>query len=435
MRKGVVAIVGRANVGKSTLFNRIVGERVSIVEDTPGVTRDRIYAHASWLTRDFSVIDTGGIELAQRDFVKEIRMQAEIAIEEADVIIFVVNGREGVLPEDELVARILQKSKKPVVLAVNKIDDVNFRDAIYDFYALGVGDPIPVSSSHGIGVGDVLDEVIALLPDEEEDDHEGEIRFSLIGRPNVGKSSLTNALLGEERVIVSDIEGTTRDAIDTAFEKDGQRYRVIDTAGMRKRGKVYENVEKYSVLRALSAIEKSDVILVLVDGERGIIEQDKHIAGYAHESGKGVVLVVNKWDLVTKDEKTMAKMTKKLREDFKYLDYARIAFVSAKQGSRVDTLFDLILEAYENQRKRVSTSVLNDVLIDAQAMNPTSNFEGGRLKIYYGNQVAINPPTFVLFVNDPKFLHFSYKRYLENKLREAFGFEGTPIHIICRKRD
>ena len=307
--------------------------------------------------------------------------------------------------------------------------------AIYDFYALGVGDPIPVSSSHGIGVGDVLDEVIALLPDEEEDDHEGEIRFSLIGRPNVGKSSLTNALLGEERVIVSDIEGTTRDAIDTAFEKDGQRYRVIDTAGMRKRGKVYENVEKYSVLRALSAIEKSDVILVLVDGERGIIEQDKHIAGYAHESGKGVVLVVNKWDLVTKDEKTMAKMTKKLREDFKYLDYARIAFVSAKQGSRVDTLFDLILEAYENQRKRVSTSVLNDVLIDAQAMNPTSNFEGGRLKIYYGNQVAINPPTFVLFVNDPKFLHFSYKRYLENKLREAFGFEGTPIHIICRKRD
>ena len=435
MRKGVVAIVGRANVGKSTLFNRIVGERVSIVEDTPGVTRDRIYAHASWLTRDFSVIDTGGIELAQRDFVKEIRMQAEIAIEEADVIIFVVNGREGVLPEDELVARILQKSKKPVVLAVNKIDDVNFRDAIYDFYALGVGDPIPVSSSHGIGVGDVLDEVIALLPDEEEDDHEGEIRFSLIGRPNVGKSSLTNALLGEERVIVSDIEGTTRDAIDTAFEKDGQRYRVIDTAGMRKRGKVYENVEKYSVLRALSAIEKSDVILVLVDGERGIIEQDKHIAGYAHESGKGVVLVVNKWDLVTKDEKTMAKMTKKLREDFKYLDYARIAFVSAKHGSRVDTLFDLILEAYENQRKRVSTSVLNDVLIDAQAMNPTSNFEGGRLKIYYGNQVAINPPTFVLFVNDPKFLHFSYKRYLENKLREAFGFEGTPIHIICRKRD
>ena len=435
MKRGTVAIVGRANVGKSTLFNRIVGERVSIVDDTPGVTRDRIYARASWLTREFNVIDTGGIELAKRDFVKEIRMQAEIAIEEADVIIFVVNGREGIMPEDELVARILQKSKKPIVLAVNKIDDVAFKDNIYDFYALGVGDPIAVSSNHGIGVGDVLDQVIKLMPAIEDDEVTDEIRFSLIGRPNVGKSSLTNALLGEERVIVSSIEGTTRDAIDTAFEKDGQKYRVIDTAGMRKRGKIYENVEKYSVLRALSAIEKSDVILVLVDGDTGSILQDKHIAGYAHESGKGVVLVVNKWDLVNKDEKTMAKMTKKMREEFKYLDYARIAFVSAKTGARVNTLFDLIKEAYDNQRKRVSTSVLNDVLIDAQAMNPTSNFNGGRLKIYYGNQVAVTPPTFVLFVNDPKFLHFSYKRYIENKLREAFGFEGTPIHIICRKRD
>ncbi len=435
MKRGTVAIVGRANVGKSTLFNRIVGERVSIVEDTPGVTRDRIYARASWLTREFNVIDTGGIELAKRDFVKEIRMQAEIAIEEADVIIFVVNGREGIMPEDELVARILQKSKKPIVLAVNKIDDVAFKDNIYDFYALGVGDPIAVSSNHGIGVGDVLDQVIKLMPAIEDDEVTDEIRFSLIGRPNVGKSSLTNALLGEERVIVSSIEGTTRDAIDTAFEKDGQKYRVIDTAGMRKRGKIYENVEKYSVLRALSAIEKSHVILVLVDGDTGSILQDKHIAGYAHESGKGVVLVVNKWDLVNKDEKTMAKMTKKMREEFKYLDYARIAFVSAKTGARVNTLFDLIKEAYDNQRKRVSTSVLNDVLIDAQAMNPTSNFNGGRLKIYYGNQVAVTPPTFVLFVNDPKFLHFSYKRYIENKLREAFGFEGTPIHIICRKRD
>lgn len=435
MKRGTVAIVGRANVGKSTLFNRIVGERVSIVEDTPGVTRDRIYARASWLTREFNVIDTGGIELAKRDFVKEIRMQAEIAIEEADVIIFVVNGREGIMPEDELVARILQKSKKPIVLAVNKIDDVAFKDNIYDFYALGVGDPIAVSSNHGIGVGDVLDQVIKLMPAIEDDEVTDEIRFSLIGRPNVGKSSLTNALLGEERVIVSSIEGTTRDAIDTAFEKDGQKYRVIDTAGMRKRGKIYENVEKYSVLRALSAIEKSDVILVLVDGDTGSILQDKHIAGYAHESGKGVVLVVNKWDLVNKDEKTMAKMTKKMREEFKYLDYARIAFVSAKTGARVNTLFDLIKEAYDNQRKRVSTSVLNDVLIDAQAMNPTSNFNGGRLKIYYGNQVAVTPPTFVLFVNDPKFLHFSYKRYIENKLRESFGFEGTPIHIICRKRD
>ncbi len=435
MRKGVVAIVGRANVGKSTLFNRIVGERISIVEDVPGVTRDRIYAHASWLTRDFRVIDTGGIELENADFTQQIKIQAEIAIEEADVILFVVNGREGVTPEDQFVARMLQKSKKPVVLAVNKIDDIAFKDNIYDFYSLGIGEPIPVSSAHGIGVGDILDEAIKLLPAETEDIDDDVIRFSIIGRPNVGKSSLTNALLGEERVIVSDIEGTTRDAIDTNFEKDGQKYTVVDTAGMRKKGKVYENIEKYSILRALSAVEKSDVILVVVDGARGIIEQDKHIAGYAHESGKGVVLVVNKWDAIEKDEKTMAKMEKKMREEFKYLDYARIAFVSALKDQRVDTLFQLIHEAYDNARKRVSTSVLNDVLIDAQAMNPTTTFEGGRLKIYYGNQVAIIPPTFVLFTNDPRYLHFSYKRYIENKLRDAFGFEGTPIHIICRKRE
>lgn len=435
MRKGVVAIVGRANVGKSTLFNRIVGERISIVEDVPGVTRDRIYAHASWLTRDFRVIDTGGIELENADFTQQIKIQAEIAIEEADVILFVVNGREGVTPEDQFVARMLQKSKKPVVLAVNKIDDIAFKDNIYDFYSLGIGEPIPVSSAHGIGVGDILDEAIKLLPAETEDIDDDVIRFSIIGRPNVGKSSLTNALIGEERVIVSDIEGTTRDAIDTNFEKDGQKYTVVDTAGMRKKGKVYENIEKYSILRALSAVEKSDVILVVVDGARGIIEQDKHIAGYAHESGKGVVLVVNKWDAIEKDEKTMAKMEKKMREEFKYLDYARIAFVSALKDQRVDTLFQLIHEAYDNARKRVSTSVLNDVLIDAQAMNPTTTFEGGRLKIYYGNQVAIIPPTFVLFTNDPRYLHFSYKRYIENKLRDAFGFEGTPIHIICRKRE
>ncbi|MGX8680154.1 MAG: ribosome biogenesis GTPase Der [bacterium] len=435
MMKGVVAIVGRANVGKSTLFNRIVGERISIVEDTAGVTRDRIYASASWLTCDFRVIDTGGIEIENATFTKQIQAQAEIAIEEADVIIFVVNGREGVTSEDEYVARILQKSRKPVVLAVNKIDDIAFINNIYDFYSLGIGDPIAVSSSHGIGVGDLLDEVVKLLPEEQEDLDEHEIRFSIIGRPNVGKSSLTNALLGEERVIVSEVEGTTRDAIDTAFVKDGLKYRVIDTAGMRKRGKIYENIEKYSILRAMSAIEKSDVILVLLDGERGIIEQDKHIAGYAHESGKGVVIVVNKWDAVTKDDKTMAKMTKQIHEEFKYMDYAQIAFVSALKNQRVDTLFDLIHEAYENSHRRIPTSVLNDIIIDAQAINPTQNFNGGRLKIYYANQVAVVPPTFVLFSNEPKYLHFSYKRYLENKIREAFGFEGTPIHMICRKRD
>lgn len=432
---GVVAIVGRANVGKSTIFNRIVGERISIVEDVAGVTRDRIYAKASWLTREFRLIDTGGIELEDASFTAQIKMQAEIAIEEADVIVFVVNGREGITKEDEYVARLLQRSRKPLILAVNKIDDHAFKDAIYEFYALGVGDPLPVSGSHGIGIGDLLDEIIKQMPSEEENIEHDDIRFSIIGRPNVGKSSLTNAILGEERVIVSNIEGTTRDAIDTSFSKDGQKYTVVDTAGMRKKGKVYENVEKYSILRALNSIEKSDVILVVVDGKMGVIEQDKHVAGYAHEAGKGVILVVNKWDLVTKDEKTMQKKEKELRELFKYLDYARIIFTSAKTKQRVQQIFPLIQEAFTNSRKRVKTSVLNDILVDAQAMNPTTTFNGGRLKIYYANQVSICPPTFILFVNDPNYMHFSYKRYLENRLRDSFGFEGTPIHIICRKRD
>ena len=432
---GVVAIVGRANVGKSTIFNRMVGERISIVEDVAGVTRDRIYAKASWLTKEFSVIDTGGIELENASFTTQIKMQAEIAIEEADVIVFVVNGREGITKEDEYVARLLQKSRKPIILVVNKIDDNQFRDYIYEFYALGVGDPIPVSGSHGIGIGDLLDQIINQLDLQDEETNEDEISFSIIGRPNVGKSSLTNAILGEQRVIVSNIEGTTRDAIDTPFVKDGQKYRVVDTAGMRKKGKVYENIEKYSILRALTSIEKSDVILVVIDGETGIREQDKHVAGYAHEAGKGVVIVYNKWDLVDKDEKTMQKKQKEIYEQFKYLDYARIVFTSAKTGQRVDQIFPLIQESYENSRKRVQTSVLNDVLVDAQLMNPTTTFNGGRLKIFYANQVAVCPPTFVLFSNDPQYLHFSYKRYLENRLREAFGFEGTPIHIICRKRD
>lgn len=432
---GVVAIVGRANVGKSTIFNRMVGERISIVEDVAGVTRDRIYAKASWLTKEFSVIDTGGIELENASFTTQIKMQAEIAIEEADVIVFVVNGREGITKEDEYVARLLQKSRKPIILVVNKIDDNQFRNYIYEFYALGVGDPIPVSGSHGIGIGDLLDQIINQLDLQDEETSEDEISFSIIGRPNVGKSSLTNAILGEERVIVSNIEGTTRDAIDTPFVKDGQKYRVVDTAGMRKKGKVYENIEKYSILRALTSIEKSDVILVVIDGETGIREQDKHVAGYAHEAGKGVVIVYNKWDLVDKDEKTMQKKQKEIYEQFKYLDYARIVFTSAKTGQRVDQIFPLIQESYENSRKRVQTSVLNDVLVDAQLMNPTTTFNGGRLKIFYANQVAVCPPTFVLFSNDPQYLHFSYKRYLENRLREAFGFEGTPIHIICRKRD
>ena len=435
MNKPYVALVGRPNTGKSTLFNKLAGRRISIVEDTPGVTRDRIIAESSWNGSSFYLIDTGGIELENASFTTQIKMQAEIAIEEADVIVFVVNGREGITKEDEYVARLLQKSRKPIILVVNKIDDNQFRDYIYEFYALGVGDPIPVSGSHGIGIGDLLDQIINQLDLQDEETNEDEISFSIIGRPNVGKSSLTNAILGEERVIVSNIEGTTRDAIDTPFVKDGQKYRVVDTAGMRKKGKVYENIEKYSILRALTSIEKSDVILVVIDGETGIREQDKHVAGYAHEAGKGVVIVYNKWDLVDKDEKTMQKKQKEIYEQFKYLDYARIVFTSAKTGQRVDQIFPLIQESYENSRKRVQTSVLNDVLVDAQLMNPTTTFNGGRLKIFYANQVAVCPPTFVLFSNDPQYLHFSYKRYLENRLREAFGFEGTPIHIICRKRD
>ena len=432
---GVVAIVGRANVGKSTIFNRIVGERISIVEDVAGVTRDRIYAKAEWLTRSFRLIDTGGIELENADFTTQIKMQAEIAIDEADLIIFVVNGREGVTREDEFVARLLQKTKKPVLLVTNKIDDIAFKDGIYEFYSLGMGDPIPVSGAHGIGFGDLLDLVIEKMPPEKKAEKRDDIRFSIIGRPNVGKSSLTNAILGEDRVIVSDIEGTTRDAIDTSFTKDGQRYTVVDTAGMRKKGKIYESIEKYSILRALGSIEKSDVILVVIDADHGVIEQDKHVAGYAHEAGKGVILVVNKWDLIEKDEKTMQKMEKELRSQFKYLDYARIIFVSAQTKQRVHQIFPLIEEAFQNSSKRIQTSVLNDVLIDAQAINPTTTFNGGRLKIYFANQVSVCPPTFVLFVNEPQFMHFSYKRYLENRLRDSFGFEGTPIHIICRKRD
>ena len=435
MIRGTVAIVGRPNVGKSTIFNRLIGQRKSIVDDTPGVTRDRIYGEVEWLTQTFRLIDTGGIQIEDQAFAQEINMQVDIAIEEADVIIFLTSAKEGVMTDDTIIARKLQKCKKPVILACNKVDNPEMQMNVYEFYALGLGDPIAISGAHGIGLGDLLDVVMEKLPEKDIAPYEGITSFCCIGRPNVGKSSLVNSILKEDRVIVSNVEGTTRDAIDTPFFVDDKEYMIIDTAGIRKKGKIYENIEKYSVLRALKAVEQSDVILCVVDGERGIIEQDKHVAGYAHELGKSVVLVVNKWDAVTKDEKTMAKMEKNLREQFKYLDYARIAFVSALKKQRINTLFDLIVEAYMNAHKRVTTSVLNDVIVDAQAMNPTTTFEGGRLKIYYANQVAVQPPTFVLFVNDPKFMHFSYKRYLENCLRDRFGFEGTPIHIICRKRD
>ncbi|AYU55277.1 ribosome biogenesis GTPase Der [Staphylococcus debuckii] len=436
MTKPVVAIVGRPNVGKSTIFNRIVGERVSIVEDTPGVTRDRIYSSGEWLTHDFNVIDTGGIELTDAPFQTQIRAQAEIAIDEADVIIFMVNQREGLTQTDEMIAQMLYKTNKPVVLAVNKVDNPEMRTDIYDFYALGFGEPFPISGSHGLGLGDLLDEVAKHFKDEEEDPYdEDTIRLSLIGRPNVGKSSLVNAILGEDRVIVSNIAGTTRDAIDTEYSYEDQDYVLIDTAGMRKKGKVYEATEKYSVLRALKAIERSNVVLVVLNAEEGIIEQDKRVAGYAHEEGKAIVIVVNKWDTLDKDSKTMKKFEDKIRQEFQFLDYAPIAFVSAKEKQRLRTLFPLIKEASENHKKRVQSSTLNEVITDAISMNPTPTDKGRRLKVFYATQVAVEPPTFVVFVNDAELMHFSYKRYLENQIRDAFGFEGTPIHIIPRKRN
>lgn len=435
MTKPVVAIVGRPNVGKSTIFNRIVGERISIVEDIPGVTRDRIYSSAEWLSFDFNLIDTGGIDIGDEPFLEQIRAQAEIAIDEADVIIFLTNGREGVTSADEEVAKILYKAKKPVVLAINKIDNPEMRHHIYDFYSLGFGEPFPISGSHGLGLGDLLDEAAKHFPSGEDKGYQDDvIQFSLIGRPNVGKSSLVNAILGEERVIVSDISGTTRDAIDSLLTYNGQKYVIIDTAGMRKRGKVYENTEKYSVLRALRAIERSDVVLVIIDGEEGIIEQDKKIAGYAHEAGRAVVIVVNKWDAVEKDEKTMKEFEEKIRAHFLFLDYAPIVFLSALKKKRIHTLIPMINVASENHAKRVDTSVLNDVIMDAVAMNPTPTDKGRRLRIYYTTQVAVKPPTFVVFVNEPELLHFSYERFLENRIREAFGFEGTPIKIFARER-
>jgi GTP-binding protein len=435
MAKPVIAIVGRPNVGKSTIFNRIVGERISIVEDVPGVTRDRIYSSGDWLNYDFNIIDTGGIDLGDEPFLEQIRQQAEVAIDEADVIIFLTNGREGVTAADEEVAKILYKSKKPVVLAVNKIDNPEMRGQIYDFYSLGFGEPIPISGSHGLGLGDLLDEAAKHFPkDNKQEYDEDMIKFSLIGRPNVGKSSLVNAILGEERVIVSNIAGTTRDAIDSIYTYNGQRYVIIDTAGMRKRGKVYETTEKYSVLRALSAIDRSDVVLVVINAEEGIIEQDKKIAGYAHEAGRAVVIVVNKWDAVEKDEKTMKEFEQKIRDHFLFLDYAPIVFLSAKTKKRIHTLLPMINLASENHSMRVETSVLNDIIMDAVAMNPTPTDKGKRLKIYYATQVSVKPPTFVIFVNEPELLHFSYERFLENRIRDAFGFEGTPIKIFARER-
>jgi GTP-binding protein len=438
MAMPVVAIVGRPNVGKSTIFNYLIGERRSIVEDIPGVTRDRVYGTTEWQDRKFHLIDTGGIEQneEQHEIFAMMRYQAELAIDEADVIIFMVDGKDGLTIADEEVANLLKRSKKPIVVAVNKIDNFERRDAIYDFYNLGFGTPFPVSGAHSSGFGDLLDEVVTLFPEQTKDDeYEDEvIRIALIGRPNVGKSSLVNAILGEERVIVSDVAGTTRDAIDTPFIRDGQEYVLIDTAGLRKRGKVYESIEKYSVLRAMRAIERADVVLVVINGEEGIIEQDKHIAGFAHEAGKAAIFVVNKWDIVEKDDKTLHQFSQKIKDHFLFMDYAPHLFVSAKTKQRLHKLLPLVHEVAESHSMRVQTPVLNDIIADAMAINPPHMDRGRRLRLNYATQVSVKPPTFVFFVNDPELMHFSYQRYLDNKIRASFKFMGTPIRIICRKK-
>ena len=434
--RGVVAIVGRPNVGKSSLFNRIVGERMSIIDDASGITRDRIYAKASWLNQDFRIIDTGGIILKDEPFSKEIRAQAYLAIDEADVIIMVVNARNSITVEDEDVFNILIKSGKPLLVAANKVDDNSFMDSIYDFYSLGCEEVFPISALHGIGVGDLLDRVIELLPEERKNNYdEGTLKFCLIGQPNVGKSTLANAIIGEERVITSDIPGTTRDAIDTKFTRNGQKYVVIDTAGIRKQGKIYENAEKYSVLRAISAIERSDIAVLVLDGTMELSEQDKRISGYIKDYNKAVIVVVNKWDIVNKDDKTMQKMTEKIKTQMPYLSFAPVIFLSALNSSRVNKLLDELDNVFINYNRRVQTSILNDILVDALLLNQPPMFNGDRIKISYATQEDVCPPSFVLFVNNEKYMHFSYLRYLENTIRDTFEFSGSPIKFVLRKKD
>ena len=430
----VVAIVGRPNVGKSTLFNRIINQRLAIVEDKPGVTRDRNYAQAEWMGHKFDLIDTGGITWEGGKIEEEIRAQAEIAIEEADVIVMLTSVVNHMTDLDERVAHLLYRTKKPVILAVNKADNPEQRNDIYDFYSLGLGDPIPVSSSHGTGIGDLLDAIVAKFPEDKDTQAEDVVSFSVIGRPNVGKSSIVNKLLGEDRVIVANEEGTTRDAVDTPFTKDGVKFKVVDTAGIRRRGKVYEKTEKYSVLRAMSAIERSDVVLLVLDASTGIREQDKHVAGYAHEAGRGIIIVVNKWDLPKKNSTSAKEFEREIRAEFQYLDYAPILFVSAKTGQRLDQIPSMVKEVYDNQNQRIQSSVLNDLLLEASKLVPTPMVKGKRLRVYYMTQVSTNPPTFVVFVNDPELMHFSYERFLINQLRQNFDFTGTPIKILPRKR-
>lgn len=434
MNLGLVAIVGSPSVGKSTIFNRIIGEKKSIIETQRGVTRDRIYSKTSWLTKEFNIVDTGGIEIENKPFQEQIRIQAEIAIDEADVILFVVDGKIGLTEDDKFVSRMLYKSKKPVILAVNKIDDAHLKNNIYEFYNLGLGEPIACSGAHGVGIGDILDAIIKDLPNKEDTEDNESIRFSIIGRPNVGKSSLCNALLNEDRVIVSNIEGTTRDAIDTTFIRNEQRFTVIDTAGLKKRGKIYESIDKFAALRALRAIDNSDICLLVIDADKGIQEQDKHVVGYAVEAKKAIIIVVNKWDLVKKDNNSMNEFTKNIRKEFKFLDYAPIIYVSALNKTRVNNIFEILLKVYESYTYSIQTSVLNDIIQEAQMMNESPDFNGGRCRIYYAQQVNNKPMTIALFVNDPKWMHFSYLRYIENRIRESFELEGSPINLILRKK-
>ena len=434
MSNKLVALVGAPSTGKSTIFNRIIGERKSIIEEQRGVTRDRIYAKATWLTRSFNVVDTGGIEVENRPFQEQIRAQVEIAIDEADIIVMVVDGHIGLTEDDELVARMLYKTDKPVILAVNKIDDTHLKNNVYEFYSLGLGDPIPVSGAHGVGIGDILDKIVSNIPSDEENNGDDSIRFAIIGQPNVGKSSLCNAILNEQRVIVSNIEGTTRDAIDTKLIRNDKEYIVIDTAGLKKRGKIYEAIDKYAALRALRAIDNSDVAILVIDGAKGITEQDKHVVGYAVEAKKAIIIVVNKWDLVKKDDNTQNEFTKNIRKEFKFLDYAPIIYLSALNKTKINDLFKLIDSVYESYTFQIKTSVLNEIIQEAQLLNETPDFNGGRARIYYAQQVSSKPLTIALFVNEPLYMHFSYMRYIENRLRDAFELVGSPINLVLRKR-
>lgn len=437
MSKPIVAIVGRPNVGKSTLFNVIAGDSIAIVKDTPGVTRDRIYADCSWLNYNFTLIDTGGIEPDSSDVIlSQMRDQAQIAIDTADVIIFLVDVRQGLTDADGKVADMLRRSQKPVVLCVNKVDSFKKMEAdVYEFYNLGIGDPIPVSASNHQGVGDLLEAVSNhFKKDGSESDDDDRPRIAIVGRPNVGKSSIVNRLVGEKRVIVSDIAGTTRDAIDAPLKRNGREYILIDTAGLRRKSKIHEDLERYSIIRTVTAVERADVVVMVIDAAEGVAEQDAKIAGIAHERGKGVIIAVNKWDAVEKDDKTIYKMTEKIKQTLAYMPYAEFVFISAKTGQRLDKLFELIDMIIENQSMRIATGVLNEILAEAVAMQQPPSDKGRRLKIFYMTQISVKPPTFVVFVNDKKLMHYSYTRYIENQIRNAFGFRGTPLRFIIRER-